>query len=343
MKSVTWAGTAAVVVLAIAAFAGVRAVSAGRASAAATSPAAAKSTPSASAAASAAAASRAAASHAAASAAASSAAANAPALTSVKDATSTMHSLTAGGLERRYEVIVPDKALPKSAPIIVMLSGLGANVPGEINRDRLVNYATVDKAEVIYPVAFDESWNVNGCCGRAGAKKVNDLAFMQALVAAADPGHARPVYVVGYSTGARLAYQVACADPALFDGYALVKGGPITDCALRKPVNIVVMAAVNDPEVPYQLGDHGSTGEEPVTTVVSELQAAERCPATDAVTYSGMMTQTTWTGCAGGARLALATWSGGVHSFPRPPGSVPAAAQVAWAFFTKTPLAPLPD
>jgi hypothetical protein len=31
-----------------------------------------------------------------------------------------------------------------------------------------------------------------------------------------------------------------------------------------------------------------------------------------------------------------------VHSFPRPPASVPAASQVIWAFFTKSPIAPLP-
>lgn len=342
MRRVAWAGTAAVVVLGIAAFAGARAVGTGRASAAARSPAA-KGTPAVGAAASAVAASRAAASRAASSAAASSAAANAPGVTSVKGATSTMYSLTAGGLKRRYEVIAPDRALPKSAPIIVMLSGLGANVPGEIGRDRLVDYASAGQAEVIYPVAFDESWNVDGCCGQAGTKKVNDLAFMRALVAAADPRHTRPAYVVGYSNGARLAYQVACEDPALFDGYALVKGGPVTNCAIREPVNIVVMASVNDPEVPYRPGDRGSTGEKPVTTVVARLRAAEKCPAKNTVTHSGMVTQTTWTGCADGTRLALAAWSGGVHSFPRPPGSVPAASQVAWAFFTNTPLAPLPD
>ena len=54
------------------------------------------------------------------------------------------------------------------------------------------------------------------------------------------------------------------------------------------------------------------------------------------------MTELTWSGCADGTRIALAAWTGGVHSFPRPPGSVPAASQVAWAFFTQTALAPLP-
>jgi hypothetical protein len=54
------------------------------------------------------------------------------------------------------------------------------------------------------------------------------------------------------------------------------------------------------------------------------------------------MTLTAWSGCGDGARLGFAVWSGGVHSFPRPPASVPAAAQVIWAFFTRTAIGPLP-
>lgn len=252
------------------------------------------------------------------------------------------YSLTAGGLKRGYEVIAPAAALPKSAPVIVMLSGINSTVADEISRDRLVDYAAAGKAEVVYPVAFGESWNAIGCCGKAAAGNVDDLAFLKALVAAVDPGHARPAYIVGYSNGARMAYRVACDDPGLFDGYATVKGVPTADCSIRKPVDLVQLASVNDPEVPYKPGDKGSTAEVPVTTLVARLHAAEKCPAASAATHSGEMTLTTWSGCAGGTRLGSAVWSGGVHAFPRPPGSVPAAAQVIWSFFTKTALAPLP-
>jgi polyhydroxybutyrate depolymerase len=269
----------------------------------------------------------------------------AKALVPVKVATSTKtYSMTVAGLKRSYEVIAPVKAPPKSAPVIVMLSGIGSSVHDEIGRDDLVPYATANEAEIVYPVAFDESWNAIGCCGQAATKQVNDLAFLKALVAKVDPGHARSVYVVGYSNGARMAYRVACDDPALFDGYAMVKGGPTADCAIRKPVTLVQLASRNDPEVPYQPGDKGNKKmpELPMTTLLSRLHTAEKCPATRAVTHSGTMTLTTWSACGGGARLAFAVWKGGVHSFPRPPASVPAASQVIWSFFTKAPIAPLP-
>jgi polyhydroxybutyrate depolymerase len=315
MKKVVGLVAAVVVVLGIVVFASVRVIGADRASASATPSAATLGT----------------------------AVARAKGAPSVKVATSTKtYSLTAGGLKRSYEVIAPVTALPKSAPVVVMLSGIGSTVAQEVSRDRLVNYAAADQAEIVYPVAFDESWNAIGCCGKAAAEKVNDLAFLKALVAKVNPEHARRIYVVGYSNGTRMAYRVACDDPALFDGYAMVKGLPTAGCAIRKPVNIVQMASVDDPEVPYKPGDKGSTTQVPVTTLAARLRAADGCPAKPAVTHSGTVTLTTWSGCADGTRLALAVWAGGVHSFPRPPASVPAAAQVLWSFFTKAPLAPLP-
>ena len=174
----------------------------------------------------------------------------------VKVATSTRtYSLTAGGLKRSYEVIAPVSGLPKSAPVIVMLSGARRHRRrGDQPGTRLVPYASSDQAEIVYPVAVQESWNAVDCCGYAHTHNVDDLAFLKALVPAVDPGHARPVYVVGYSNGARLAYRVACTDPGLFDAYAAVKGLPTPGCLPSKPVTIAQLASLDDPEVTYKPG-----------------------------------------------------------------------------------------
>ena len=251
-------------------------------------------------------------------------------------------SLTAGGRTRSYLVIAPVTALPKSAPVIIMLSGYGSTVAQEESRDRLLPYVVAGKAKVVYPVAVGESWNAVGCCGYASAHHVNDLAFLKALAARVNPGGQRRVFVIGYSNGARLAYRVACAKPGLFAGYAMVKGVPTSGCALRKPVNLIQLASFDDPEIPYQPGDHGLKGAEPVTTLMARLHAAEKCTARTAAARYGSTVVTTWTSCGNGKRLALALWRVGVHSFPRPPGSKPAATQVIWSFFTRQALAPLP-
>jgi polyhydroxybutyrate depolymerase len=266
----------------------------------------------------------------------------APAAAKVPIATKT-YTLQAGGLKRSYEVIAPVKAPPKSAPIIVMLSGIYSTVADEVGRDYLVPYANYDMAEIVYPVAYDTSWNAIGCCGVAAAKNVDDLAFLKALEAKVDPGHARQIYLVGYSNGARMAYRVACDEPALFDGYASVKGGPTPGCIMRKPVSMIQLAAVNDPEVPYKPAPNGKpSSQTPMTTLVSDLRTVDKCTGASTGAHSGNMTLTTWTACAGGTRVGFALWSSGVHSFPRPPVSVPAASQVIWSFFMKSPIAPLP-
>lgn len=252
------------------------------------------------------------------------------------------YTLTAGGLKRSYEVIAPVKALPKSAPIIVFLSGIGASIPSEVDRDDLVPYVTSDQAELVYPVGYDESWNAIGCCGKAATKNVNDVAFIEALVPKVDPGHARPVDLVGFSNGGRLGFRLICDDPDLFDEYAIVKGEPEPDCVLQKPVTILEVAAENDPEVPYKPGDRGSVESLPMTTLVAALRKDEKCPSAGTALHSGDMTLTTWSGCADGTRVAFAVWPEGEHLFPRPPVTKTAASQAIWSFFTQTPFAPLP-
>jgi polyhydroxybutyrate depolymerase len=259
----------------------------------------------------------------------------------VAAATTKTYSMKVAGLNRSYEVIAPAKALPKSAPVFVVLAGYGSTVAQEVGRDQFVPYVTAGKAELVYPVGEDKSWNAGGCCGFASTHNVNDVAFLKALVSKVNAGGTRKVFVIGYSNGARLAYRVACTDPGLFAGYAAVKGVPQPGCTLRKPVNLIQLASVDDPEIPYKPGDKGLELL-PVTTLMAQLHTGEKCPATSTVKHYGTTTVTTWTGCAGGKDLGFAVWPGGVHSFPRPPGSKPGANQVIWSFFTKTALAPIP-
>jgi polyhydroxybutyrate depolymerase len=246
-----------------------------------------------------------------------------------------------GRLTRQYQVIAPTATLSKSAPIVVVLSGIAATNSYEISRDRFVPYVNADKAEVVYPVAIRESWNAIGCCGAAAQLNVNDLAFLKALVPKIDPGHQRPVYFVGYSNGGRMVYRLECTDPGLFNGMAIVKADPMPGCTVTKPQNVLVLSALDDPWVPFKPGEKGK--ETPSATVqVGRLQADLGCPTKSVAAKHGDMTLTSWSACANGKRLAWAVYTIGGHNFPPPTAHSPSGSQVIWSFFTKTALAPLP-
>ncbi len=102
------------------------------------------------------------------------------------------HHVTVGTLNRTWLEIAPSETPTSKTPIIVVLGGIQASTTQEVARDDLTPLVTAGKAELIYPTAIDESWNVNdGCCGQAGTRVVNDVGFISSLVNAVDPGDRR--------------------------------------------------------------------------------------------------------------------------------------------------------
>ena len=257
-----------------------------------------------------------------------------------RPSTTTTYSMKVGRVTRQYEVIAPTAALPKSAPIIVVLSGAASTTSNEIIRDRMVPYVDADKAEVVYPVAIKESWNAIGCCDAAAKEKVNDVGFIKALVPRIDPRHARPIYVVGYSVGGRLAYRLACTDPTLFDGMAAVKADPMPGCVVTTPMNVIVFSSMDDKYVPYKPGEKGKETP-PATVQIARLQKDMGCAAKPTVVKpKGMVGLSTWS-CASGKTLQWALYPTGGHDFPGPRDGT-SANQLIYSFVTKTPLAPVP-
>ena len=253
--------------------------------------------------------------------------------------TTTTYSMKVGSVTRQYEVI-KSSALSDSTPIIVSLGGAAVDPVQQIPRDRLVPYATANKVELVYPVPIDQSWNAIGCCDGAAKANVNDVGFIEALVATIDPGHARPIYVVGYSNGGRLAYRMACTDPTLFDGLAAVKADPMPGCVVSKPENVIVFSSLNDKYVPYEPGEKGYETP-PATVQIARLETDLKCSDKKVVT-DGQMTVSTWS-CADGKRLEWAVDPTGGHGFPIPAGDTPGGNQLIWSFMTGTPLAPVPS
>ena len=244
----------------------------------------------------------------------------------------TMQSLLVGTETRQYLVIAPSHQSTPFLPIIVVLHGIEATLQEEIQRDNFTPLVQQGAAELVYPQGVGESWNAGGCCGPAAEAGEDDTTFIEDLIAAVDPGHGDPVYLVGYSNGGRLAYTLACDDPALVDGYAIVKSVPLNPCAAQAPITIVQIASTDDFEVPYQPGDAGDESP-PVTQQVALLQQSNGCDPASTTAVTGSLTYVTWATCAQGTRLAFATYAGGAHLWPAGDASTPSAASVIEGFF----------
>jgi len=250
----------------------------------------------------------------------------------------TVSTIQVGNMTRSYTVLTPAKTtLSASAPIIMVLSGINSTQDQEIGRDQLTSYAIAGDAEVVYPLAYRESWNAIGCCSWASYANVNDVGFIEALVKQVDPGNARPIYLMGYSNGGRLAYTLACEDPLLFDGTAVVKADPMPWCDITVPQKILQVSATDDTDVPWYTGEKGTFRESPSAQVQNTtLLYEDQCSTESASSKQGNMTLTTWSDCLDGASVSFAVYTAGVHSYPRPPVSFPAASQVIWAWINNT-------
>jgi polyhydroxybutyrate depolymerase len=241
-------------------------------------------------------------------------------------------------MTRSYTVLTPAKTeLSASAPIIMALSGLNSTQSQEINRDELTPYVLAGQAELVYPLAYRESWNAIGCCSWAAKAAVDDTGFIEALVKKVDPGNERPIYLMGYSNGGRLAYTIACTEPLLFDGIAAVKADPMPWCNVLDPQKFLQVAATDDTDVPYATGEKGDFRESPAALVQdTDLKTADGCSAKSESSSEGNMTLTRWPDCLDGSSVTFAVYTAGVHSFPRAPVSNPPAAQVIWAWINNT-------
>jgi polyhydroxybutyrate depolymerase len=240
-------------------------------------------------------------------------------------ARTTTHEIHVGPRTRSYVQISPLRPGAGPVPVIVMLSGIHAPVGTEMARDGLLGLASTGRAELIYPVGVNKSWNAIGCCGTANREHVDDVGFLRALAPRLDPGRTRPIYLAGYSNGGRLVYRVLCTDPGLFTGYEVIKAMPEPGCVVSKPVSILQIDSTDDRGVPLKPGEHGRESP-PATTEMARLRRVGDCRASATSGKGGPVQVTTWTRCRQGTRITFAVYQGGGHSWPTGGGGTTPAA-----------------
>lgn len=240
-------------------------------------------------------------------------------------------------MSRMYLAIGPSHE--PGLPLVVVLHGRGYTARQESQRTGFLTYAQRDMADLVYPQGTAESWNdAHGCCGKAGSTGVDDLGFVTQLVGDAsrffgsDP---KRVYLVGYSNGARLAFEEVCGHSSLFAAFATYAALPPTECPSGPPVRVLVAGGAND----SLMHSEGS-----VTNTIARWRSRDGCGPAATTTRTGPLTLTTWTRCRDGSAVASASYAGIGHAWPvatpsrvpftTPVGPDAAAATVMWNFFT---------
>lgn len=249
-------------------------------------------------------------------------------------------SFEIGGLERSYLIDRPvDITAGTRLPVLVVLHGHSVTPAIELQRSGFLPYAEDGEAILVYPAGYEEVWDAGACCEYAGEPKVDDVAFITAVVdqvLADEPADRSAVYLVGYSNGGKMVYRVACFDGSLFAAYVAVEAVAVSTCGSKVPENFMEVVSTGDPEIAYDQSDPvqavNGYSELSATAQAAVFTSLDGCGKDYGFASVGLWRLRRWVGCAGGTSVELATYVGGSHGWPLAAPGTPDAAAEIWSY-----------
>lgn len=260
-------------------------------------------------------------------------------------------TLTVGSLDRTFRVHVPASYDP-TRPTPLVFDFHGYTMSGQSQEDMTRFAAKSDQAGfvVVHPDGTGalRGWNAGRCCGTAASTGVDDLGFVDAMIAELDARlciDGKRIYATGFSNGGFLSHRLGCERAGVFAAIAPVSGVMgIDGCAPVRPMPVMHVHGTADTVVPY----NGSValGYEPAPTTVAGWVARDHCTAAPVVTFEqGDARCEATRGCDGGAEVVFCTITGGGHTWPGgaffPGGHIStdlSATDAMWDFFVQHPL-----
>jgi len=244
----------------------------------------------------------------------------------------------------------------------VVLHGGGGNA---LNAEAMTGFTDKANAEgfiVVYPDGTSRrgqlfTWNAGHCCGYAMEQRVNDVAFIGALIdvlASRFPIDARRVYVTGMSNGAMMSHRVGIELSEKVAAIAPVVGAVFGDEARpRSRVSALMINGLLDKAVPYNGGAPGGrfsqawdgTPAKPALEQARFWAAANGCGLTPHTEDRGAYVKTEHT-CPSPVGVAIYSVKDNGHAWPGgskgtrladTPSTSLNATDVIWAFFQSHP------
>ena len=231
--------------------------------------------------------------------------------------------------DRAYVVDLPPD--PQGAPILIALHGGGGSARQFARSAGLSAPANGAGFAVIYPEGTGRlpTWNAGYCCGAAARQGVDDVAFLDAVVADAarrfglDAGR---LYATGMSNGAIMAETYAALRPGRLRAVAGVAGTMDTRLhVVTAPVPLLHIHGTEDDMVPLA----GGRGQRSLTRTdfapVASVEAAFLAPYAmlarserhiDRLADGTRVTERNYTDDRGIAQVRILTVEGGGHVWP---------------------------
>lgn len=259
--------------------------------------------------------------------------------------------LRSGGMARTYRLHVPPQAASGRPLFLVLnlhgstqnafLQEIQSQMDGSADRNGyLVAYPNGTRVSAVLtpdPVAKQAqySWNAGVCCGLPVTHRVNDVGFLEKVIAnvsARTPVDLRHVYVTGMSSGGMMAYAMAAEDSAHIAAIASVSGQvELPAVHPTRAVPTMEFHSVDDPIAKW----NGTPSRNPalrysVMQGISKWVKADHCTGTPhkgkalvgaAGTVSAGETATliTYSHCHSGTQVALWRLTGSGHVWPGSP------------------------
>jgi poly(hydroxyalkanoate) depolymerase family esterase len=101
------------------------------------------------------------------------------------------------------------------------------------------------------------TWNSGACCGHAMEHKIDDVAFLRALLERVEKDYSvdpKRIYATGISNGGMMSYRLACELSDKFAAISPVEGAQDIPCHPTSPVSVIVFHGTTDHLVPFNGG-----------------------------------------------------------------------------------------
>jgi polyhydroxybutyrate depolymerase len=240
--------------------------------------------------------------------------------------------LSSGGRTRTYRLFVPD-GVPAGArlPLVLDLHPSGGTIAGQVKTSGFETLAARERFAVATLQAEGGRWNVPVADGRPDdVRYVSDVIDHVAARVCIDPSR---VYAAGFSGGARMSSLLACRLNDRITAIAPMAGLRWPGPCEGRPVPILTLHGLADPQNTYEGGATGR-GAEWVESVPDALAGWARhngCRG-DAIEEdpAGPLSTLRYADCRESAEVRLIRIDGHGHSWVRDPVD---ATSTMWQFF----------